>query len=262
MSQARHSAIYEGWVRHRRHEGARHAFRYRLALLYLDLDELPGLFAGTRLWSAGRGRPAQFRREDYLGPPDRPLAEAVRDRVEAELGERPAGPVRLLAHARYVGLCFNPVSFYYCFTADGSGLAAIVAEITNTPWNERHVHVLDCRTADRRGRALHFAFDKRFHVSPFLPMDRRYHWSFEPPGASLRVHMDVEAPAGAGRSFDATLVLDRHEASPRALDRLVWRFPLMTARVLVAIYWQALRLWLKGNRFHPHPRHSAQGSST
>ncbi|MBX3725860.1 MAG: DUF1365 domain-containing protein [Xanthomonadales bacterium] len=256
MSQVRHSAIYEGWVRHRRHEGRAHAFRYRLAMLYLDLAELPDLFSGTRLWSLGRGRPAQFRRSDYLSPGELPLAEAVRNRVAAELGERPAGPVRMLAHARYFGLCFNPVTFYYCFTDDGAGLVAIVAEITNTPWNERHVEVLDCRGAAGQGRALHFRFPKRFHVSPFLPMDRRYHWSFEPPGDELRVHMDVLRDDG--RSFDATLVLERREASPGALDRLVWRFPLMTARVLLAIYWQALRLWLKGNRFHPHPRHSTQ----
>jgi DUF1365 family protein len=253
VSNGQASAIYEGWVRHRRPGPGSHAFRYRLAMLYLDLAELPALIAGTRWWALERGRLAQFRRRDYVGDPAVALDTAVRDRVEAELGERPDGPIRVLTHGRYFGLCFNPVSFYYCFTADGSALRAVLAEITNTPWNERHSYVLDCQAAKPHGSVHRFEFAKAFHVSPFLPMDRRYRWAIQAPGADLRVHMDVLD--GDGRlGFDATLVMARRPADARALDRMLWRHPLMTLRVLLAIYWQALRLRLKGHRFHPHPK--------
>jgi hypothetical protein len=222
-----------------------------MAQLYLDLDELDTVFAGRWLWSTRRRAPAEFRRADYLGPPDVPLAEAVRRRVEQETGERPAGPVRLLTHLRYGGHVFNPVSFYYCFHADGRRLHSIVAEITNTPWRERHAYVLPVASAAGQGNALRWDFDKRFHVSPFMAMARRYDWRFTVPGDELRVHMRVHD--GGGREFDATLALARRPIDTASLARVLWRFPLMTVQVVAAIHWQALRLWLRRVPVHPHP---------
>lgn len=251
MSDALASAVYEGRVRHRRHAPQPHAFRYRMAQLYLDLDEVDRVFAASRLWSAGRRNLGEFRRSDYLGDPAVPLAEAVRERAAAALGRRPEGPIRLLTHPRYFGYVFNPVSFYYCHAADGDTLECIVAEITNTPWKERHAYVLPVDAAERHGRALGWSFAKRFHVSPFMPMARDYHWRFTMPGESLHVHMDVLRDGE--REFDATLHLQRRPLDAASLRRLLWRHPLMTAQVIGAIHWQALRLWLKRTPVHDHP---------
>jgi DUF1365 family protein len=249
------SAVYEGVVRHRRHAPHAHSFSYRMAQLYLDLDELDRVFEGRWLWSAGRRNIAEFRRGDYFGAANTSLIDAVRDCAERVTGSRP-GPVRLLSHLRYAGYVFNPVSFYYCYAADGGRLECIIAEITNTPWRERHAYVLPVRDASHATHSLQWTFDKTFHVSPFMAMNRSYEWQFSEPAERLAVHMKV---LGEGQpEFDATLSLTRHELNGASLRRILWRYPLMTAQVISAIHWQALRLWLKRNPIHTHPGQVAE----
>jgi DUF1365 family protein len=252
---ALHSALYVGWVRHRRHAPKPHAFRYPLFMVLLDLDELDRVFAGRWCWSTQRRALCEFRRSDFLGDAGRPLDTEVRDLVQARTGTRPLGPIRLLTHLRQFGYSFNPVSFYYCYAADGVTLTDIVAEITNTPWKQRHAYVLPIAQAQNHGSALAWDFDKQFHVSPFMAMAHRYRWALQPPGESLRIHMDVLPPVGAegSKAFDATLVLQRRPLTGRNLAATLLRFPLMTAQVIVAIHWQALRLWRRGNPIHDHP---------
>jgi DUF1365 family protein len=245
------SAVYEGRVRHRRHFPHAHVFQYRICMLYLDLDEVDTLFRGRWLWSVGSRNLAQFRRSDYLGNPREPLADAVRELVRAQTGKAPRGPIRLLTHLRYFGHCFNPVSFYYCYGEDGVTLEAIVAEITNTPWKERHSYVLPVASARRRGRVLAWSFTKAFHVSPFLPLQRGYAWRFNMPADALRVHMDV--CDGDTCEVDATLVLERRPINAANLARVLLRFPAMTLRIVAAIHWQALLLWLRRNPVYDHP---------
>jgi hypothetical protein len=216
--------------------------------LYLDLDELPGVFDRRWLWSARRPALAWFRRADHLGDPGRPLAEAVRDLVARETGVRPTGAIGLLTHLRYFGYVQNPVSFYYCWDAAHQAVDFLVAEVTNTPWGERHCYVVDLRRG-RGGSAPVTA--KAFHVSPFMGMDQEYRWRVGVPGARLTVHL--ESLEGGERVFAATLALRAEPLTGRTLALTLLRHPFMTARVTAGIYGQALRLWLKGVPFHPHP---------
>jgi len=240
------SAIYTGWIRHRRRHDRAQVFSHRIFMCWIDLAELPTLFRGRRWWRREAPAAASFRRADYLGDARVPLDRAVRDLVEQRLGQRPLGPIRLLTHLRYLGACFNPVSFYYCYAAEGGPLAAVVAEITNTPWLERHAYVLPVRD----GR-LHWTFAKDFHVSPFQPMEQTYDWRFTAPGGRLGIHMRNRRD---GRTvFDATLALERRPWSDAVLAGVWLRYPAMSLFALAAIYWHAAMLWWRGATFHPHP---------
>ncbi len=246
------SGIYEGQVRHARKHPKSHAFRYRVFMMYLDLDELPNVFKGRWFWSTTRPALARFHRSNHLGDHDQPLRESVLDVVEKESGRRPQGPVRLLTNLSYFGYCFNPVSFYYCYERDGQTLDTIVAEVNNTPWGERDTYVLPVSQDTASENALRFQPEKKMHVSPFMQMEIDYDWSFTKPGDRLNVFMANDDESGE-RVFTASIALQRSEISTGSLARVLIKFPFMTMKVIVGVYWQALKLWLKRVPFHVHP---------
>jgi hypothetical protein len=222
---------------------------------YICLDELPGLFDGYLLWSARGRAPGQFRRSDFLGDPNLPLQDEVRRRIFEETGVNHEGPIYLLANLRYFGFNMNPIACYYCFSADESRLEFLVAEVNNTPWNERHSYVLP---GPQQGKWLRTEFDKQLHVSPFNPMDMRYLWRSSTPDQRLVLHL---ANTEQGRKvFDASLSLSARPMTATNLNRTLWRYPLMTARIALAIYWQALRLFVKGVPLHSHPDTKPSGA--
>ncbi len=246
------SCLYTGRVRHRR-VSPKHEFNHRMFMVCLDLSEQDEVFRGRWLWSTRGLAPAWFRRRDYLVPADVSLATAVRQLVEHETGRPLTGRISVLTHLRYWGYIQNPVTFYFCHEADG-GLAAIVAEITNTPWGERHQYVLDAHGQPSDG-PIRFCFEKRFHISPLQPMKQRYRWTFRRTAQQLVAHMENEE---CGQTVHvATLVMWRREISGASLAASLLRFPFMTLKVVLAIYWQALRRRLLGAPFHPHPRRSS-----
>ncbi len=244
------SGIYEGRIRHRRFEPIEREFSYRIFMLYLDLEEVPAVMSTHPLWSTRQRSPARFRRADYLGPEDKPLRESVLDLVEERTGKRPAGPVRMLTHLRYWGVCFNPVTFYYCFDPSGRQVGTVLAEVTNTPWGDRHTYLVN---GPERAGVLRADVAKRMHVSPLMGMDHRYELVFGRPGRTLSVHMESRRK---GRlHFDATLGLERREINRGSLGRMLFRRIPVPAKVLGGIHVEAARSWLAGVRFHPRPEY-------
>ena len=245
------SCIYAGQVRHRRFSPKVHRFSYKLFLMYLDLDELPSLFNKYWFWSSRLPNLAWFKRDDHLGHRNSDLSEAVRDEIKKATGVRPQGPVRLLTNLRFFGYSFNPVSFYYCFNADGTDLHSILAEVNNTPWGEQHVYVLPVEQANSGGDRFLFQNNKEFHVSPFMPMDIEYDWRLSLPGEKLSVH--IGNFQDGVKIFDASLKLQRQPITSSGLSKLLIRFPLMPFKIVGAIYYEAARLWLKRVPFVSHP---------
>ena len=244
-----------GRVRHRRHQPVGHGFSYPVGWILLDPLSAPTLLE-RGWWSSWRGPGfARFHRADFLtGAVD--LAEAARERVRQRTGHRPAGPVQFLTTLRTAGMCFNPVSFAFCHDVTAGPVTAIVAEITNTPWGERHAYVLGPKGADAEntGTPSHheYRFAKRFHVSPFHGMAQDYVWRFAflPRRLAISMH-NLE---GGVRVFDADLTLTLRAATPARWFRHLLAWPVNTARALVAIHWEAARLFLKRVPVHDHPR--------
>jgi DUF1365 family protein len=233
------SCLYVGTVSHVRAEPQRE-FSNRIVMSYIDLEELPRLLGG-RLLRHTPG-PLRFRRRDYHGDHSIPLETAVRDTVQSEIGHRPAGPIRLLTTLSSFGICFNPVSFYYCFEPDGETLDAVLVEVTNTPWGERQAYV----TTGASG-----TFDKAMHVSPFMEMDHVYGARTSVPDQQLKV--TVENRRAGQKLFGAALNLQRRELTPAQVRLAEIRSPMTPIRTLALIYAHALAIRLAGVRTVSHP---------
>lgn len=243
--------IFTGWLRHRRFGPKSHRFEYPLAMLQLDVEGLESSFGKSRWWSLERWNLVSFRRKDYLDYPGEGLADSVRNCVEDATGQRPLGSIQIYTQPRFWGFGFNPVSFYWCHNSENE-LEAVVAEITNTPWNERHRYVLPAHTSTASGQdKWRFDFAKDFHVSPFMPMDLDYRWQFSLGENRNVIHMTLFREGE--RCFDATFMAERKPFDSSSMRALPLRYPLQCLRVVGGIYWQALRLWLKGIPFYSHP---------
>ncbi|MGH2906246.1 MAG: DUF1365 domain-containing protein [Solirubrobacterales bacterium] len=246
------SAIFTGSIAHTRFAPRRRDFRYPVYMLYIDLAELDSLFAGSRLFSARRRAAARFCREDFYGDPARPLAAEIRDLVEQRTGERPVGPIRLLANMRTFGYQFNPIAVYYCFDAGGERLTHVVADVSNIPWRESCAYVFG---AD--GHAVDGQAEKRMHVSPFLEMDYTYRLRTAAPDDELALFVTNSRDGDV--EFAAALRLRRQPATNANLRRILARFPAMALTVTLRIFWQALKLKLSGHRWYPHAAPLPQG---
>ena len=240
------SSLYIGSVMHRRMRPRIHRFRYRVFWFLLDLDALDELSNKLRWFSYNRFNIFSFYDTDHGDGTATPLrAQIERQLAEAQL-DLAGGPICLLCMPRTLGYCFNPISIYFCYRADAS-LVAVVYQVHNT-FRERHSYVI--RVEDQN-TALHQRFRKLFYVSPFLDMDMRY--DFRITGPDERIAVGICASSRQKPVLNAVLAGVRSDLTDRNLMLVFLKIPAITIKVIAAIHWEALRLWVKGIRLRPRP---------
>lgn len=244
------SGIYTGTLRHRRHEPKRHEFTVPLFMVLADIDRLPELMSRSPFSSYNRWNWASYQERDHFGDPQLTLRQRLEQDAALHSIALPAGKIFLLTHLRYFGYTFNPVSFFYCCGESGE-CETVLAEVNNT-FGETENYWLTPELERAPGGSSHrYLFDKTFHVSPFMALGQRYDWTFTQPGDNLVVEsMNFEE----GRLlFDSTLSLERRDWTAGEMSRALLRYPVLTAKVVFAIHWHAVRLLMKRVPVVHHP---------
>ena len=245
--------IYSGKIRHRRFTPFKRTFTYSIFMTYFDVSKIDTLFKKSFLWNTNKFAFVSYQRKDYHGNPNLTLDESVRKTVKEKTKIILKGPIRILTHLRYFGYCFNPVSFYYCFNENDTKVDLIMAEVTNTPWNERHCYFI----TDKKSKNFKQHLKKEFHVSPFWDMNHDYEWFFTEPKNYLNVNM-INFKNNK-KIFDATLDLNKNKKMTlRNLLLYTLSYPFLTLKVFLRIHFQALILLLRGAKFYNHPKYDEE----
>ena len=248
MNHSKQNYIYTGKIYHKRFSPFIHTFNYSIFMMYFDIKKIENIFKKSIFWNINKPSLVSFYRKDYHGNIEDSLDESVRKTVYTKTGKKLIGPIRILTHLRYFGYCFNPVSFYYCFDENDHRLELIMAEVTNTPWQQRHSYII---LNKKNNKYMAAKMSKQFHVSPFWGMDHQYDWLFSNPDKKLSVYMKNKLDNK--KVFEANLLLKRTKLNSRNLAKQILKFPLLTIIIVFRIHWQAVKLWFKGATFFTHP---------
>jgi DUF1365 family protein len=243
--------IFVGKVRHRRYSPKRHEFNYKIFMFCFDISKIQQVFEASRWFSMERLNWFTFKRAKHVGPPTQPLDLAVREHIKEKTGKSPQGKIFLVTHLSTLGYCFNPISLYMVFKPDSDEIEMLLTEVTNTPWGEQHIYILDTPQAVKKN-TYQYAFKKILHVSPFMQMEHEYRLNFKVDNSQLILHMDSHKDNEL--HFDATLSLSALALNSNNIKIMMRRFPFMTYKVTASIYWEALKLLFKRVPFYAYPK--------
>lgn len=249
------SALGRGVVQHSRHAPKKHALTVPLMMPLLDLDNVSEDLAASRFWSNEKANVASFKREDHYGSPDIPLQDLVRKTLLEQTGITCDGSVHILCNLRYCGYVFNPITLYFCSDCNGQPVGC-VAEVMNIPWKQHVLYAMPIENENSMSKTCSWQHNsaKRMHVSPFMPMEMDYQWRISYSQKNLVVHIQNQPRESSEQHrFDATLNLKWQPLTASNLNTALLQYPLQTVRTVAGIHWHALKLWLKGMPYLPHP---------
>lgn len=258
-------------IRHRRYTPKPHAFEYQVGYVFANIDALAQVCEHSLFWSYNRFNFISLYDKDLLKSDEKTVRETLSEAILDQLGQSitKAHAIYVLTLPRYMGFAFNPVTFYWIYDVTNPTLRFIAAHITNTPWHERFLYCFSCEqthtttsttsasssNTPKQAAVYRFLLDKKFHVSPFMPMSLNYDWRFkldQTRGSDHSViHMQLKQHGKL--IFDATMQFDLEPLTRRKQNLFALTYPLQSLKIVLAIYWQALRLYLKKIPFISHP---------
>ena len=244
MTQEFASGIYKGKVGHRRFSPKKHNFSYQYCMFLLDPDELPAIDRRFKLLGNGKFKLIRLCLSDHLSNVTDPneFKQRIKNKVTELGGSWQGDKLLMMTQARFMGIYFSPVNFYFCYHNDQCRY--MLAEVSNTPWQEKHWYLVDLNQSTPE-------VDKDFHVSPFMPLEQKYRWRVRLPGDRFMAHIENWQQQ---KTFDATLTLKREELTSKNIAKILLRFPILSLSTMFAIYWQAAKMFVKGFQFYPYSK--------